>query len=423
MSDASSATHEARGFAAVRSSLAGKRSLAITLVNDVGFVGGAGKALRRQAQSFLVAGHSVGGVCGLAQDGAAVVATQGRDLADGWRGIRALPETDPSRSPTEEAVIERVVGSVLDTSPDLVVTGNFHWFRWPLAIVERLWRHGIPVVVYLHDMHWISGRCAYAGTCTRYRTGCNAECPTAAEYPPLAPDRIADAWRDRRRVFVDLGVPLAGNSTWMCERARAGFDGRADVALVPLALDTRRFAPVDRTIARRLLGLPERPIVLVGAIDMAERRKGGHLLRDIVPRLRGAGVEVVAFGHNSEYLPDVRGLGFITDERVMPIALSACDVFLNLSLEESFGQTLMEAAACGVPSVAIARGGVPDIARDGCNAVVVDAEDPHFIADATCALLRDDARRLALGREGRALAEREYSLEAQAQRWETLLGR
>lgn len=223
-------------------------------------------------------------------------------------------------------------------------------------------------------------------------------------------------------MFVDLGVPLAGNSAWMCERARTGFDGRADVAHVPLALDTRRFAPIDRAVARGLLGLPERPTVLVGAIDMAERRKGGHLLREIVPRLRGAGVEVVAFGHNSEYLPDVRGLGFITDERVMPVALSACDVFLNLSLEESFGQTLMEAAACGVPSVAIARGGVTDVARDGCNAVVLDSEDPQRLADATYALLADDARRVALGREGRTIAEREYSLEAQADRWRRVLG-
>lgn len=187
MSGTIGAMPDTRGFAAVRSLLAGKRSLAITLLNDVGFVGGAGKALRRQAQSFLVAGHRVEGVCGLEQNGAASVAAQGRALADGWRGMRELPETDPSRGPAESAVIERVVGTVLDTSPDLVVTGNFHWFRWPLAIVERLWRHGVPVVVYLHDMHWISGRCAYAGTCTRYRTGCNAECPTAAEYPPLAP--------------------------------------------------------------------------------------------------------------------------------------------------------------------------------------------------------------------------------------------
>lgn len=403
---------------------AGER-LTIVLVNDVGFVGGAGKALRRQAQSFLIGGHRVGVVCGLAQ-AAEAPNGQGLDLGAGWLGLRALPETCPPASgpgSAPAAVTASVLAAIEAWQPDLVLSGNFHWFRWPLAILAGLAERGVPSVAYLHDMHWVSGRCAYAGTCRKYIDGCDAACPTPNEYPSLAPERIAAAWSERRQVFVEGGVPLAANSRWMAERAREGFGPRATVVLQPLALDARRFAPIDRGVARRLLGLPEAPTVLVGAIDMADRRKGGHLLRDVVPRLQQAGVQVIAFGHNSQYLPGARGLGFIEDERVMPVVLAASDLFLNVSLEESFGQTLMEAAACGVPSVAIARGGIPDIARHEVNAILVDREAPEVLAAAVLDLLADRFLRERLGVGGRRLVEAEFTLEAQAKRWQEWLAR
>lgn len=404
------------GFARVRGLLHEGRGLRIVLVNDVGFVGGAGAALRRQAQSFLLDGHSVAVVCGLEQAGDPP-SGQGRDFAAGWLGLHALPEATPAAR-ADDAAIRRIVGErVASLGPDLVVTGNFHWFRWPVALIGDLVERRIPVIAYLHDMHFVSGRCAYSGDCRRYIDGCDAACPTPGEYPTLEPARIADAWRERRRIFVELGAPLAANSRWMAARAREGFAGSASVSLLPLALDERRFAPIDRTVARRLLGVADRPTVLVGAVDVGERRKGGHLLMEAIPRLTAAGVAVLAFGHNSQYLPGVRGLGYIDDERLMPIVLSASDLFLNVSLEESFGQTLMEAAACGVPSVAIAKGGVSDVARHDENAILVEEASPSLLVSAVRGLLADDARRRRLGDRGRSIAESEYSLPAQARRW------
>jgi glycosyltransferase involved in cell wall biosynthesis len=103
------------------------------------------------------------------------------------------------------------------------------------------------------------------------------------------------------------------------------------------------------------------------------------------------------------------------------VVLSAADLFLNASLEESFGQTLLEAAACGVPSVAIARGGVTDIARDGENAVTVGSEDPAEFAAAAIRLAGDERLRARLGQGGRDLVEREFTLARQAARWREAL--
>jgi glycosyltransferase involved in cell wall biosynthesis len=411
------------GFARIRQSLARDRSLKIVMLNDYGFVAGAGNALRRQVQSLLIDGHSVGVICGLEGADRLSPDIHGRRFGSDWLGTRVVTGTAPEHGVDRNKVADTVVEEVVRLKPDLVVTGNFHIFRWPVSIPGTLASLGIPSIVYLHDMHWITGRCVHARTCRRYLDGCDHRCPTAGEYPALPPDLIAAAWEERRRVFLDVGVPIAANSRWTASRASEAFGGKASVSLLHLGLDTRRFSPIDRGVARRMLGLEDRPTVVLGAMDLLmDPFKGGSTVREVAPRLSAEGIQVVAFGFSSDRIPSVRSLGPIRDERIMPVVMSAADLFLSVSIEESFGQTLMEAAACGVPTVAVSRGGIPDIARDGVNARLLAEGDPATVLAAVREVLADDEGRAAMGKAGRRLVEREFSLEAQADRWRTFLG-
>src|SRR5262249_54328410 len=109
--------------------------------------------------------------------------------------------------------------------------------------------------------------------------------------------------------------------------------------------------------------------------------------------------------------------GLLRDYRKMPLLYSAADLFVATSLEEAFGQTLCEAAACGVPSVAFRVGGIPEIARPDCNARLIEPFDVRALIEQVRALIRDGSLRAALGEAGRKLVEREFTLAAQAARW------
>lgn len=394
--------------------------LTVAFLNDTGFVGGAGIAHRRQVQSFLAAGHNVGAVCCLENRETAPLGPRGATgLPGNWLGLRSLPDIHRKHGLSDAAIGERIVAEIASLSPDLVVTGNLHWAEWPVDVLAAIADAGLPVISYLHDCHWLTGRCAYTDGCPRYLTGCDENCPTAAEYPSANPLEIRGRFEDRRTVFVDRRVPMLANSSWMQRLANAAFVGKASVGIARLGLDDSLFSPIDKTLARRLLGLPEDgTIVLAGAVDLKEKRKGGPFLKRLFHQLSGVkNTRILTFGWRSGEFRNVTSMGHVTDERIMPVIYSAADVLVHTALEESFGQTLMEAAACGLPIVSFRSGGMTEIARHEVNALTVAAPDEPGFLRAVSELLADPARRRSLGEAGRSIVENEYSLQRQYDSW------
>lgn len=403
-----------RRFAGVRGRLEGGEPLRIVFVNDCGFIGGAGVATRRQTLSWLAGGHDVGVVCSL-ENAEPDISVRGATLPGHWLGMTALAGLNGREGPTTDPaeIRARVVDAVVRFEPDLAVTGNLHWTGWPVEICGDLTEAGIPTVAYMHDCHYFTGRCVYTGSCRRYEAGCGADCPTAAEYPELPPDRIAPAQQMRRGMFTGRdGIPIAGNSKWICELARRALGPDAEIGLAPLPLDESLFSAIDRQVARRMLDLPQAPrIVLLGAVNVADERKGGPLLKAVC-RLLGARPDlmVCAFGHNSEYLSGVRGFGHVTDERILPLIYGACDLKLSLAAEESFGQTCLEAAACERPVLARKAGGIVDIVVHDVNGRIVDSADPARFTDACLDLIHDRTQCSRYGRTGREIVMKSHTL-------------
>ena len=101
----------------------------------------------------------------------------------------------------------------------------------------------------------------------------------------------------------------------------------------------------------------------------------------------------------------VNFLGSVDRARLSRLFRGAC-AFAFPSRGEAFGIALLEAMAAGVPSIAAAAGGVPELVRDGENALLVEAEDPSALAEALARVVRDEALRERLVREGRKTAAR-----------------
>jgi glycosyltransferase involved in cell wall biosynthesis len=189
------------------------------------------------------------------------------------------------------------------------------------------------------------------------------------------------------------------------------------------AVDTERYRPGgDLNWFRREFALPEE-IRTVGMVAQLIQRKGHRHLFAAVREICKVRPETrfLIFGKGS--LEDelkarcvqrgiegqVQFTGFRRDlERILP----CFDAIVHPADMEGLGVSLLQAAACGVPVAATAAGGIPDIVRDGENGYLVPIADPAAIAERLIRLLSDEGLASRMGRAGREIAKREFSIEA-----------
>jgi 2-deoxystreptamine N-acetyl-D-glucosaminyltransferase/2-deoxystreptamine glucosyltransferase len=110
--------------------------------------------------------------------------------------------------------------------------------------------------------------------------------------------------------------------------------------------------------------------------------------------------------------------GFVPD---VPAAMATLDVALYVPLEsDGMSRVVFEYLAAGRPLVAARTGVVPEILRDGEEALLVPAGDADALAGALERLVADPALRARLGAAGRRLVEAEFSGARVAARLEEL---
>jgi glycosyltransferase involved in cell wall biosynthesis len=119
--------------------------------------------------------------------------------------------------------------------------------------------------------------------------------------------------------------------------------------------------------------------------------------REIQEMIRSRGLE-----------ENVRLLGFVEDPTPL---LRMSNAFCLLSRSEGFCNALLEAMACGVPSVVTRVGGNPEAVNDGENGFLVPSEDHAAAAERLLFLLKDPAKAAEIGAAGRATVETRFSVD------------
>ena len=113
----------------------------------------------------------------------------------------------------------------------------------------------------------------------------------------------------------------------------------------------------------------------------------------------------------------IRSLGYVSDPAELAMCYAAADLYVSPSKMETFGQTFIEAAACGTPCVGYAVGGVPEALLDGVSGHTVTSITARGLADAIEQLHQNPALRQKMSVWGKLWAANEWSLSSAAQRF------
>lgn len=263
---------------------------------------------------------------------------------------------------------------------------HLHWINCEMVSVSDLGRISKPLVWTLHDMWAFCGSEHYTSD-FRWRDG------YLKNNRPLYEtgfDINRWVWNRKIRYWQDK-INIVTPSKWLGDCV--GYSklmGEMPRVVIPNALDTNIWKPIDRSLARAILNLPsDAPLLLFGAIGGAsDPRKGFDLLKQALAHLSGevANMELVIFGQLSPKDPLNLGFpahyfGHLYDDISLSLLYSAADAIVVPSRQEAFGQTASEAHACGIPVVAFDIGGLPDIVQHKITGYLAQALDPVDLAE------------------------------------------
>ncbi len=343
-----------------------------------------------------------------------------------------------------------VIRKVKKINPDIIqlnwVCGGF----LSISSIAKLGALGNPVVWRLSDMWPFSSIEHYVGNSTLFKEG----------YFNF--DLSGMVWRQKLKAWKKIqNLTIVAPSQWLAQCAKESvlFKDRP-IHVIPTGVNINKFIPSSNKMdLRKELGLPQnKKLLLFGAIrPTSDARKGYFVLEKTLSILKEklffSNSELVIFGdegdkgfqnmgfssivsdlrptlsptHRALSLapparipavhapanPPVHHFGKIDSEDLLIKIYTSCDAFVAPSLEENLANTVLEAMACGLPTVAFHIGGMPDMIEHKKNGYLARPFEPEDLANGIQFVLENQT----LSFEAREKIETQFSMDSQAKQY------
>lgn len=271
-------------------------------------------------------------------------------------------------------------------------------------------------VVHANEAHaltaaWLAGahRRATLVTARRVAFPLGTSALSRARY--RAARRIIAISRFVAQSVVDSGVPA--------RRVEVVYDG---VEIPPPSSPDANMAAskAARCAARERWGVPEgQP--LLGCVGYLLPEKGQEFLLRALPEIRarfpacrlllaGDGPCRARLERIATDLSIQSAVHFAGHVQNVSEAYAALDVFVFPSLAEPLGSSLLAAMAAGLPVIAVASGGVPEVVEEGAGLLLPDP-NPAGIAEAAVRLLSNPSMAASLGQTARKIIQQKFSAD------------
>ena len=278
---------------------------------------------------------------------------------------------------------KKLIKTINELNPAII---HLNWIAGGMLRIEDIAKIKKPIVWTLHDMWAFTGGCHIDMGCGKFITHCG-KCHALGSNKDR--DLSFKIFRRKQKAYAKIkNLTIVGISRWLTESARQSvlLKGKLVVTL-PNPIDTNIFKPLDKKVARKMLGIPEgKKVILFGAMSATTNpNKGFAKLSEALKMLNGNNIELVVFGSNKPLATSVfkfptHYLGRFHDDLSLVVLYSAADVMVVPSIQEAFGQTATESMSCGTPVVAFDTTGLKDIVDHEINGYLARPYDPDDLA-------------------------------------------
>ena len=277
---------------------------------------------------------------------------------------------------------KRLLNKIDEINPDVIHLHNLHGCYLNIKVLFKyLAQKNIPIVFTLHDCWSMTGHCGHFVeiNCNKWKTGCS-RCPQIKreKFWPLILDRSEYNYNLKKNLFINVNdLTLVPVSHWLEGVVKKSFFKEKRIHVIYNGIDTFTFEP-----KRNLEGIKQKynipsKLLLLGIANVWENKglNDFFLLRECV----SDDIVIVLVGLSKKQinrLPEnIIGIERTENKEELAQLYSLADLFINPSVEETFGLTTVEAMACGTPVVVYNSTASPELITTETGFVV----EPHDI--------------------------------------------
>lgn len=262
---------------------------------------------------------------------------------------------------SKKATIE-FIEKVKELNPDIIHLHNIHGYYINVEVLfNYLKETDKPIIWTLHDCWSFTGHCShfdYIG-CEKWKTSCNS-CPQKLEYPKsILLDNSRSNYLKKKDLFTGVkNLTIITPSKWLAGRVKDSYLNKYSVQVINNGIDLDIFKPTESNI-RQKYKINDK-FVILGVSSIWNKKKGLHHFVELSKIISPNEVIVlVGLDRNQvNNLPDnIITITKTNDTRELAEIYSASDVFVNLTLEDTFPTVNLESRACGLPVITYNTGG------------------------------------------------------------------
>lgn len=267
-----------------------------------------------------------------------------------------------------------LVKRIKEISPNIIHLHNIHgyYLNYPI-LFDFLSTADIPVVWTLHDCWPFTGHCSYYSfvQCIRWQKGCY-DCPQKNNYPSsLFIDRCSKNYIRKMNCFTSVKqLAIVAVSDWLAKELRESFFREQLIKVIHNGINVDVFTPC--LITKEDMKC-DKKFVILGVANKWEYRKG---LDDFISLRKKLSEDylIILIGLTEKQIKQmpngIRGIHRTNSMKELAQYYSVSDVYVNFSVEETFGLTTCESMACGTPVIVYDVTACPELVSDDTGFVV-----------------------------------------------------
>lgn len=274
---------------------------------------------------------------------------------------------------------KKLIKHISQVKPDIIHLHNIHGYYVNYPILFRyLAQLDIPIVWTLHDCWSFTGHCVHytAVGCQKWKYECS-NCPNLMDYPQSwLFDSSKSNYLLKKKYFTLLkNMTIVTVSNWLASEVRQSFLGKYPIKTIYNGLDTQKYHPI--AVGKEKYGW-ENKFIILGVATFWNQRKG---LNDFIElaKILSDDDQIVLIGLSKRQIRDLPSniIGLERTESVQQLVelYSMSDLFVNFSIEETFGLTTIESMACGTPALVYNSTACPEVVNEEVGFVI----EPHNI--------------------------------------------